>query len=74
MTIDELKDFVDNTEFTDEPIVLDSCTTIVDQRKFAETYLDIITGKSDRRAKMPYYLRLIRFKNIIENAKGNKDT
>jgi len=67
MTIDELKDFVNNTEFTDDPIVLDACTTIVAQRKFAKTYLDIIMGKSDRKAKMPYYLRLVKFKNIIEN-------
>lgn len=71
MTIDELKDFINNTKFTDEPIVLDGCTTIVDQKKFAETYLDIITGKSDRRAKMPYFLRLVKFKNIIENGKRN---
>lgn len=65
----ELEDFVSNTKFSEEPLQLDQCTLINNQRQFAESHLQVLKANSGNKTIMPYYSRLVRFYNIKKNKK-----
>lgn len=51
------------TKSFNEPIKLDSCTTITDLRKFIKSHLKILKANSGNRTFKPYYDRL---KKLLE--------
>lgn len=55
----ELEDFVSNTKFSEEPLQLDQCTLINNQRQFAESHLQVLKANSGNKTIMPYYSHLI---------------
>ena len=63
----DLISFFSKMNFTNESIKLDSGTTIIDIQKFLESHILIVKNHNGENAYMPYYERLLQFKNIISN-------
>ena len=70
ITLKILTDFVKETKFSDKHIKLNTASTIINQRKFAEAHLRFLLGNPNNKAYLPYYNRLVKFYNIINNTKN----
>lgn len=66
-------------DFGSEPLRLNVCSVITDRNKFFESHITLLEAgaKRDRKSNlMPYYHRLVRFYQLIENETNEttKDT
>jgi hypothetical protein len=65
--LNELEDFFKNAEMPETPIQLDKCTRVLDAKNFIESHFIVLKAHSGNRTFLPYYNRLIKLKEIIEN-------
>ena len=72
--INELEYFVKTENFSDEPLVIDQCTTVTNRRKFAESHLATLKAGTGNKLFMPYYIRLVKFYNLIQDEKNKRNT
>ena len=61
MNLKQLKTFFEKYEFPDDPLILDECTTITNQKAFVESHIRILEAQSGKKAFFPYYYRLLSF-------------
>ncbi len=66
MNLKQLIEFFDSQELTDEPIMLNKATTIVNQKKFVKSHINYIKGNSGNKAFSPYLNRLIQLYKILK--------
>lgn len=64
--VESLENFFKKAKLPDQ-VQLNVCEKITDIPKFIETHLTIIKKQSGKRAYLPYYERLVRLKNKLEN-------
>lgn len=62
MTLTEIEKKLKTKRFN-EPIILDSCTTITNLNKFIKSHLTILKANSGKETFKPYYERL---KKLVE--------
>lgn len=65
----EIEFFALTHKFTDEPIRLDQCTVVINQKRFVETHLSFLKANSRKEIITPYWDRLVKFYLIIRNEK-----
>lgn len=52
-----------------EPLTLDSCTTILDVKKFTDSHLAVLDSNTGNKTFMPYYERLVKLYNLLNPKK-----
>ena len=65
-----IEEFFKDFKFPQEPFPLDKCTTVHNAEKAVKVHIEIL--KSDvgkKKAKMPYYERLLNLYNYFKNEK-----
>lgn len=67
ITIKQLIEYFNSIEISNKPIKLNECETIYNQKLFIETHINYLKVNSGNSCYYPYYKRLIKFKNILEN-------
>jgi hypothetical protein len=70
--LDELEEFFKGVDLSKNPIYLDDCTKIVDISKFLESHFHVLRSNSGNKKMLPFYDRLVKMKNLIENEKTIK--
>ena len=66
-TLDDLIEYFENVEIPNE-VKLSECATIVDVRKFIKYHIKTLQGNSGVYRYLPYYERLAKLKEIIEES------
>ena len=66
-TLDDLIEYFDNVEIPNE-VRLSECANIVDVRKFIDHHIRTLKGNSGVYRFLPYYERLLKLKEIIEES------
>lgn len=64
-----LEEFFKTAILTKEKIKLESGATITDQKLFVESSMDILKANSGKKVMLPYFLRLVKFYEIIKQQK-----
>jgi len=64
--INELEQFFVESTLPDEPVKLDACTTITDCSLFVSGHLSIVNHSKSIQLAQPYYDRLLKLKEIME--------
>jgi len=64
--LDELERHFKNSDIPKNQIRIDKCTVVLKPQQFIEAHIATLRGKSGNKTFMPYYERLVKFKNIID--------
>lgn len=70
--LDELEEYFKGVDLSKNPIQLDKTTKIVDISKFLDSHFTVLRDNSGNKTFMPFYDRLIKIKELIENEKTKK--
>lgn len=66
-TLDDLIEYFDSVEIPNE-VRLSECANIVDVRRFIDCHIKTLKGNSGAYGYLPYYERLVKLKEIIEES------
>lgn len=69
--LEKLEEFFSGIELSDEPIQLDVCTVIESPAGFVSSHLEMSRANIKSEVSIPYLLRLIKLKKILEYDTGN---
>jgi hypothetical protein len=72
-SIVELEHFFNNNPLPSGEVKLSPCETIIDVRKFIDSHMSVIKSKKGIKTYKPYYDRLIKLKNIINEISGSTE-
>ena len=67
--INFLEEFFKTAKLTDEKIKLESGAYIIDQKLFVESHLNLLKANSGKKVMLPYFMRLVKFYEIIKQQK-----
>lgn len=69
--LEKLEEFFSGRELSEDPIRLDVCTVIESPAEFVDAHLQMSRANIKEEISIPYLLRLIKLKKILENGKFN---
>ena len=68
-----IKSWGEGQDFGDEPLRLNQCSVIGNRKQFFESHIAVLYAGRDKQQKSimrPFYERLVRFYNLVENEKA----
>ena len=65
MNLINLKKFFETYEFPNEPIRLDECSVITNQKEFVKSHIQVLEANSGKRLFRPYYDRLLAYYKLV---------
>jgi len=66
MNLNNLKKFFETHEFSNEPIRLDKCSVITNQKKFVKSHIEVLEANSGKKLYRPYYDRILAYYKLIK--------
>lgn len=67
ITLKEIKEFFNDYEFSTEPLELDICTTLNNQKLFVDSMIKLLEHNSGKRWALPYYNHLLKYYKYINH-------
>jgi len=65
MRLQNLKKFFETHEFSDEPIRLDKCSVITNQKEFVKSHIEVLEANSGKKLYRPYFDRLLAYYKLV---------
>ena len=67
ITLIKLEEYFNSIELPTGNFTLSSCEEITDVKSFVDSHIQTLKANPKNKTLMPYYLRLVRLKNKIED-------
>lgn len=61
----ELEEFFATAILPTTPVRISACETVIDAKKFVQSHISILKNNPGKAVFLPYYMRLLAFKNAI---------
>ena len=66
MKLNEIEVFFEEVKFTNEPIQLNQCETVINQEEFVKSHISALKKNTGNKTYLPYYDRLMLFKKKFD--------